>query len=74
MKSRLYAVRAIVGAEERNYLVDAASINTAKAHVSKKHIEGEIADGKTVARLMDKGVKMESAVAEPGSGQQTAIE
>jgi len=65
MKTRLYAVRAIVGAEERNYLVDAPSINSAKSHVAKKHIEGEIADGKAVAKLMDKGVKMESAMPEP---------
>jgi len=71
MKTRLYAVTAVLGDERRDYLVDAASVNTAKQHVAKKHVQAQIADGKTVAKLMDSGVKMESVVVETGEGQQS---
>lgn len=62
MKSRLYAVRAIIGASEKEYLVDAGSRNAARLHVAKKHVEASIASGQDVAKLMAKGVKPESAV------------
>lgn len=65
MRTRLYVVAAIIGAMEKQYLVDASSQATAIRHVSKKHIEAKIASGKDVAALMDKGVKMETAAEEP---------
>lgn len=74
MKTRLYAVTAILVAEARDYLVDAASVNTAKQHVAKKIIKAQFADGKTVAELMAKGVQPESAVNVAGNGQQGSIE
>lgn len=70
MKTRLYAVRAIIGASEKNHLVDAASKQSARLHVAKKHVEAEIASGKDVAALMAKGVEPESAVDETGGEQQ----
>lgn len=73
MKTRLYAVRAIIGASEKNYLVDAGSKNAARLHVAKKHVEAEIASGKDVAALMAKGVEPESAVDEPANGEQTSL-
>lgn len=67
MKTRLYAVTVVVGDTRRDHLVDAASVNTAKSHVAAKYVQGAIADGKTVQRLMAQGVAMESAVADPNT-------
>jgi hypothetical protein len=80
MKTRIYAVNVvIVGSgedkkvETRDYLVDAASQSAARNHVAKKHIRVDVADGKTVAKLMAGGVKMESAAEEPVTGTQATI-
>lgn len=73
MSTRLYAVRAIIGASEKSYLVDAGSKNAARLHVAKKHIEATIASGKDVAALMAKGVEPESAVEDAGGTQEPLV-
>lgn len=76
MKTRLYAVSVTVGTETRDHLVDASSPHTARRHVAAKYTEAKIASGQDVAKLMAKGVKPESAAAEPeqASGQATIPE
>lgn len=68
MTTRLYSVTAIIGAQEKKYLIDASNNATAIRHVAKKHIQATIASGKDVAELMSKGVTMESAVPESQPG------
>lgn len=65
MGTRLYAVKVIVGTEIRQYLVDATTKGSAKNYVADKHVAAEIADGKTVAYLMARGVAPESATSDP---------
>lgn len=71
MKTRLYAVKVVVGAEQRDHLVDATSQATAKKHVASKYVEAEVANGKDVAALMAKGVKPETASEEVAPTQQS---
>lgn len=74
MKTRLYAVTAVIGDERRDHLVDASTKGTAASHVAAKYVKAEIASGKTVAEIMAKGVQPESAVNVAGNGQQGSIE
>lgn len=73
MNSRLYVVAIIVGASEHKYLVDAGQKGSAERHVAKKHIVARPASGKDVAELMDKGIKPESALTQPETGEQPTL-
>lgn len=66
MKTRIYAVNVIAGNGdgqpfEKTHLVDAGNRAQAERHVARKYVSGEIADGKTIARLMGSGVTVEQA-------------
>lgn len=73
MKTRLYVVTVVVAGNVVKHLVDAGQKGSAERHVAAKYIKAEIADGKTVARLMDDGVKMESAAEQPTTGTQGTL-
>jgi hypothetical protein len=69
MKTRIYVTTVLAPHEdgtlhEKNYLVDATSPHQASRHVGKKYIESQVADGKTIARMMKSGVSVEQAIAD----------
>lgn len=59
--TRTYKGLVVLGGASREYIIDASSQATARAHLSKKHIEISVASGKDVAEFVGKGGQVESA-------------
>lgn len=78
MKTRIYAVTVIApifasgaqtGVFEKTHLVDATSRSQAERHVGNQYMSTEVADGKTIAKMMAKGATLEQARADEETEQ-----
>lgn len=71
-KTRIYAVEAEfhnpAGVVACHFLVEASSIQQAKAHVSAKFIKAEIASPKRIVAFMGRGIAVEQSKADTEFG------
>lgn len=60
----IFAAGAQTGVFEKTHLVDATSASQAERHVGKQYMSTEVANGKTIAKLMAQGATLEQARAD----------